>query len=206
MRLVKFPHSCVRLETSEGSIVIDPGVFSGPEPLKDADVLLITHLHFDHVDGEGIRALYARRPDLKIYGPPSLTEPLGDVPFTAVSAGDVIHTMGIAATVHGSAHAVIHPSIPVIDNVGYLVNGVYHPGDAFTLPNAPVRTLLAPVAAPWMKLSEAADFINAIAPTHVHPIHDAILSPEGQAVADRLLSGLTKCEYVRIDTGELISI
>ncbi|GAB3694629.1 MBL fold metallo-hydrolase [Actinocorallia lasiicapitis] len=205
MRLVKFPHSCVRLETAEGVAVIDPGLFSGDDKLTDADVLLITHVHMDHLDAEGVRALAAAKPELKIYGPPSLAAELGDVPFTAVRHGDSIHTLGMVVGVHGEKHAEIHPDIPLIENVGYLVDGLYHPGDSFTVPDVPVRTLLAPIGAPWLKLSEAAAFIDAVAPATVHPIHDAVLSAPGQAIADRLLSTLTKPEYIRLEPGDIHS-
>ncbi len=48
--------------------------------------------------------------------------------------------------VHGELHAVIHPDIPRVTNVGFLVEGgkVFHPGDALTVPDHPVETLDAP--------------------------------------------------------------
>src|SRR3712207_7144703 len=47
---------------------------------------------------------------------------------------------------HGELHAVVHPEIPRVANVGFLVGGVlFHPGDAFTVPSEPVATLLLPV-------------------------------------------------------------
>lgn len=206
MRLVKYPHACVRLETSEGTLVIDPGLFSGDDALTGADTVFITHLHMDHLDAEGLRALAARRPELEIFGPPSLAQELGDTPFTAVRNGDTIQTLGIVASVHGAQHAQIHPAIPLIENVGYYIDGLYHPGDSFTVPTEPVRTLLAPIGAPWLKLSEAADFIDKVAPATVHPIHDAVLSDVGQAIADRLLTSVTKPEYVRLGPGETLEL
>jgi L-ascorbate metabolism protein UlaG (beta-lactamase superfamily) len=206
MRLVRLPHACVRLETSEGILVIDPGVFSGPDKLGEADAVFITHQHFDHLDAEALQGLVAARPDVKIYGPPSLAEDLGGTPFTAVRHGDTIHTLGITATVHGEKHAEIHPAIPLIENVGYYIDGLYHPGDSFTVPEFPVRTLLAPIGGPWLKLSEAAAFIDAVAPSVVHPIHDAVLSEPGQSVADRVLGGVTKPEYVRLGPGDHVEL
>jgi L-ascorbate metabolism protein UlaG (beta-lactamase superfamily) len=197
--MVKFPHSCVRFETSEGRLVVDPGAFSGSEPLEDPDVILITHVHFDHVEPDVIRDLKARRPELQIYGPPSLEELLKDTPFTAVRHGDVFTAAGIEVKVFGEKHAVIHPSIPVIENVGFYFDGIFHPGDSLTVPELPVHTLLAPVAAPWLKLSEGADYIDKVAPKRVHPIHEALLNDNGLAVFDRMLSSTpgTQPEYVR---------
>lgn len=206
MRMVKFPHSCVRFETAEGRLVIDPGAFSGAEPLADPDVILITHVHFDHLDPDAVRDLKARRPDLQIFGPPSLAEFLKDTPFTAVRHGDVIEALGTTVKVFGEKHAVIHPSIPVIENVGYHLNGVFHPGDSFTVPEAPVHTLLAPTAAPWMKLSEGAEYIDRVAPLRVHPIHEALLNDDGMAVFDRLLGSVTEPEFVRLGPGEGVDL
>ncbi|MDX6741878.1 MBL fold metallo-hydrolase [Actinocorallia sp. A-T 12471] len=205
MQLTRFAHACVRFETPEGRVVVDPGAFSGTDPLADADAVLITHLHFDHLQPDALRELRRKRPDLAIYGPPSLAEPLGDLAFTAVRNGDVVEAAGLSFAVVGEEHAVIHRKIPVIENVGYLVDGVFHPGDALTVPDAPVSTLLAPVSAPWLKLGEAADFINEIGPGRVHPIHDALLSDIGTNVTDTILGGLIGAEYVRLGVGESVT-
>ncbi|WP_106396338.1 MBL fold metallo-hydrolase [Actinocorallia populi] len=206
MRMVKFPHSCIRFETSEGRLVVDPGAFSGSAPLEDPDAVLITHVHFDHLDPDAVRDLKARRPDLEIYGPPSLEEFLKGTPFTAVRHGDVIRAAGLEVKVFGEKHAVIHPSLPVIENVGYYFDGIFHPGDSFTVPELPVHTLLAPTAAPWMKLSEGTDYIERVAPQRVHPIHEAILGDDGIAVFDRMLDSLTAPEYVRLAPGEGVDL
>ncbi len=50
MRIVKYTHSCVRLETDGGVLVIDPGVWSEPHALEGADAVLVTHEHVDHID------------------------------------------------------------------------------------------------------------------------------------------------------------
>lgn len=66
-----------------------------------------------------------------------------------VGNGDAFSAAGFDVTVHGELHAVIHPDIPRITNVGFLVDGsVFHPGDALTVPERPVDTLLLPVMAP----------------------------------------------------------
>jgi L-ascorbate metabolism protein UlaG (beta-lactamase superfamily) len=64
---------------------------------------------------------------------------------------------------------------------------VFHPGDAFTLPERPVDVLLLPVSAPWSKIAEVIDFARAVKPRLAVPIHDAILSDVGLALVDRVL-------------------
>jgi hypothetical protein len=44
--------------------------------------------------------------------------------------------------------ALIHPDIPRVLNIGYLIDGaVFHPGDALTLRGCSVEVLLLPVSA-----------------------------------------------------------
>jgi hypothetical protein len=46
-----------------------------------------------------------------------------------------------------------------------------HPGDALFVPGEPVEVLAAPAAPPWMRISEAVDYLRAVAPEHAVPIH-----------------------------------
>ncbi|PRY57405.1 MBL fold metallo-hydrolase [Glycomyces artemisiae] len=206
MRLTKFGHSCVRLDTGQGFIVIDPGAYSDPAALDGADAVFITHEHADHVDEARLRDFHAARPDVPVFGPEALAATLGDLTFTCVSPGDAIPVAGTEVKVFGGRHAVIHPDLPLVANVCYLVDGVYHPGDSLTVPDMPVRTLLVPVAAPWLKLSEAIDFARAVDAPAVHPIHDAILSDIGLGLPDRLFPLLVGGSYRRIANGETATV
>jgi L-ascorbate metabolism protein UlaG (beta-lactamase superfamily) len=77
----------------------------------------------------------------------------------------------------GGQHAVIHPDIPVVPNNAYLVDGTHlHPGDSYTPPPEPVDVLFLPTGAPWLKVSEAVDYLRAVAPRTAVPIHEAVLS------------------------------
>ncbi|THV22855.1 MBL fold metallo-hydrolase [Glycomyces paridis] len=206
MRLTKFGHSCVRLETDQGVIVIDPGVYSDPAALGGVDAVFVTHLHPDHCDAAELRALLAGRPETRIYGPASLAETLGELPFTVVSDGDAVPAAGTEVKVIGKDHAVVHPNIPRVTNSGYLIDGVFHPGDALTVPDQPVSVLLAPVAAPWSKLAEVVDFVRAVEAPTVFPIHDAILAEPGRALVDRVLGMLVGDTYRRIEDRDTVTL
>ena len=85
----------------------------------------------------------------------------------------------------GGEHAVIHPDIPVVANNAYLIDGTHlHPGDSFTPPPAPVDVLFLPTGAPWLKLSEAVDYLRAVGAAHrgAHPRGGA--GPAGHALPD----------------------
>jgi L-ascorbate metabolism protein UlaG (beta-lactamase superfamily) len=213
MKLTKHEHACVVFEKDGGSFVIDPGSFSAgaAEIIAGAEAILITHEHMDHVNEAAINAALKDRPGLRIYAPAALADTFGANAgqFTAVAAGDELAVAGFSVSVHGTTHAVIHPDIPTIANVGYLVDGgVYHPGDAYYVPAAPVSTLLLPTSGPWMKLGEAADYVRAVHPQQIVQIHELLLSDIGLYLASTLLGeqGLTGLPLTVIPAGESLTI
>ncbi|MFF5174352.1 MBL fold metallo-hydrolase [Micromonospora sp. NPDC000089] len=207
MRVTKYAHSCLRVEHDGGVLVVDPGVFSDPAALDGADAVLITHEHPDHLDVEAVTRALGRRP-FPIHGPASLATTLGDAAeaLTPVRPGDAFTAAGVPVTAHGGRHAVIHPDIPVVDNLGYLLAGaVYHPGDALHVPaGVEVDTLFAPIHAPWSKFSEVVDFIRAVAPRRAYALHDALLNANGYGVLDRQYTALSGTDYQRLEPGTRI--
>ena len=213
MKLTKHEHACVVLEKDGASIVIDPGSFSSgaAEIIAGADAILITHEHMDHVNEAAITGALAARPDLRVYGPAPLGAMLSaqQDQFTPVEAGDQLAVGSFAVTVHGRDHAVIHPDIPVIPNVGYLIDGsLYHPGDAYFVPEVPVSVLLLPTSGPWMKISEAADYVRAVRPQQIVQIHEMLLSDIGLYLASNLLGeeGLTGLPLTAVEAGKSLSV
>ncbi len=213
MKLTKHEHACVVLEKDGASIVIDPGSFSSgaAEIIAGADAILVTHEHMDHVNEAAINGALAARPDLRLYAPAALGAMFAahQDQFTAVAAGDELDLGPFAVTVHGSQHAVIHPDIPVIANVGYLVDGtLYHPGDAYFVPEVPVPVLLLPTSGPWMKIGEAADYVRAVRPQQIVQIHEMLLSDIGLFLASSLLGeqGLTGLPLTAVPAGESLTV
>ncbi|MFI6981244.1 MBL fold metallo-hydrolase [Embleya sp. NPDC050154] len=196
MRFTKLGHACVRLTTDAATVVIDPGAFSEPDAMVGADAVLITHEHVDHVVPDTLRAAAAANPDLEIWTNPAVAAQFPDLGgrVRAVTHGDTFEiggAQGLSVHVYGEKHAVIHPDIAVIDNVGFLIDGrVFHPGDAFTVPEEATPTLLVPAGAPWLKLGDAADYIREVAPEQAFLIHDGLYNDTGLALAERLLTQL----------------
>jgi L-ascorbate metabolism protein UlaG (beta-lactamase superfamily) len=213
VKLTKHVHACVVFEKDGASFVIDPGIFSpdADEIIAGASAILLTHEHNDHVNEPAIKEALAARPDLRVYGAASLADMFASNAgqYVTVAAGDELNIAGFTVTVHGSTHAVIHPDIPVIANVGYLVDGsVYHPGDAYFDPGVSVRTLLLPTSGPWTKLSEAADYVRAVRPERIVQIHELALSEIGQDIFDAFIgeNGLTGLPLGIIPAGESITV
>jgi hypothetical protein len=111
----------------------------------------------------------------------------------------------------GEKHAVIHSSIPIVDNVGVLVNdSLYYPGDSFTVPEGvEVDTLAAPVGAPWLKIGEAIDFVLAVRPRRAFATHEMVLSTAGKGMGgDRLKWAVEQGggDYVALEPGDTLDV
>ncbi|MFE2617501.1 MBL fold metallo-hydrolase [Micromonospora chalcea] len=207
MQVTKYAHSCLRLEHDGAVLVVDPGVFSDPKALDGADAVLITHEHPDHVDVPALTRALERR-SVPVHGPASLAGVFGDAAeaLVTVEPGQSFTVAGVPVRAYGGQHAVIHPDIPVIQNIGYLfADVVYHPGDSLFVPDdVQVDTLFAPIHAPWSKFSEVVDFIRAVAPRRAYALHDALLNDNGLGVLDRQYTALSKTDYRRLEPGTRI--
>ncbi len=175
MRLQKLGHSCLLVEQTNSRLLIDPGCFSsGFEALTGLTAVLITHIHQDHLDVDRLHALLERNPDARVVCDQASAALLAErgVKGQVVEDGDVLD-LGVPIGVYGREHAIIHPDLPNVPNVGYLVDDRFFcPGDAFTVPDAPVEVLAVPVGAAWMKLSEAVDYVHRLQPRIAVPVHD----------------------------------
>lgn len=207
MQLTKHAHACVVLEKEGTTIVLDPGKFTpdAEAAVAAADAVLITHEHFDHFDDALLGAALDKRPDLHVYGPASVRDKLGEHGgrVRAVASGDALSIGDFAVTVHGERHAVIHPDIPIVANTGYLIDGrLYHPGDAYHVPDVPVEALLLPTSGPWTKLAEAVDFVRNVRPSRLLQIHELMLSELGQNSVAAMLNNLTGLEMTLLAPGD----
>ncbi|HEY2167627.1 MAG TPA: MBL fold metallo-hydrolase, partial [Jatrophihabitantaceae bacterium] len=166
LELTKFGHSCVRIADGDRRLVLDPGGFSQTDAALDGvDDVLITHEHTDHIDVERVAGAATRNPRLRIWAPAPVAALLPQLQdqIVVVAPGQQHEVAGFAVRTFGGQHALIHPSIPVIANVGFLVEEcVYHPGDSLFVPPVPVRTLLLPIHAPWNKGAEVIDFAISV--------------------------------------------
>lgn len=193
MQIKKFRHSCLELTIDNQSIVIDPGGWSTDFIAHSGIIgVIITHEHGDHFDQVQLGGIIAQNPDVKIYAPAGIIEQLNDSRHShIVAANDHIYCCPFSLDFVGGTHETIHPDYPVPDNVGVIVNDgeLYYPGDSFFAPEEySVKTLAVPASAPWMKMSEAMDFITTLRPQLYFLTHDALLSNEGYELANNWLA------------------
>ncbi|MET9339589.1 MULTISPECIES: MBL fold metallo-hydrolase [unclassified Nonomuraea] len=186
MKLTKYGHACVRIEKNGKVLVIDPGVFTDASALDGADVVLVTHDHFDHADRDKLAAL---APEVSIWTCEGVASGSAEgLDAHVVRHGDAFEAAGFEMKVFGEWHAANHPDLPVVDNVGFLVDGeVFYPGDAFTVPPVPVGTLLVPTGAPWLKLAEVIEYLRTVKPARAYSTHDALYSEAGLGLVDNWL-------------------
>lgn len=165
----------------EGKIIyIDPYVFPDKVDYEDqADIILITHEHYDHCDPEAIRAV--RKSDSTTLVPENCTlEFRGDA--RRINEGDIltgdlaIKGIDIEVVPAYNINKSFHPQGT---GVGYIIEvdglRVYHAGDTDLIPpmkDISVDVALLPIGGTYtMDVQEAVEAALAIAPDVVIPMH-----------------------------------
>ncbi|ANF30400.1 MBL fold metallo-hydrolase [Leifsonia xyli] len=195
MRLTKFEHSGLLLEEDGRKLFVDPGSFTSPlTDTANAVAVVITHEHADHWTPEQLNRVLDLSPGVKIFAPEGVARAASDFDITVVSAGDTVEVEPFTLRLFGGRHAVIHESIPVVDNLGVLINDqLYYAGDSFFIPEGvEVDVLAAPAGAPWMKISETMDYVLAVKPKRAFPIHEMVLARAGKDMANARLQWATE--------------
>ena len=210
-RLTRWGHSCVRFDEDDRHLVVDPGSFSDLDSALDGvDAILVTHEHADHLAVERVASAVAG--GVTLWGPPPVVAALRaagapEEKLHAVAAGDRLRAAGFEVRVLGEWHEVVHPDVARIPNVGYLVDGVLHPGDAYVRPAEPPRVLLLAVAGPWLLLADAIDYARDVGAQRVVPFHDGILNEYGLTLVHGLVGRLVgDGELVVLGPGESIEL
>ena len=211
MKLTKYEHSCLILTKGDATLVIDPGTFT--TPLSDVDgvvAIVITHEHPDHWTPEQLTRLLDRNPNARILGPAGVAAAAAGFTVETVTGGDTVEVGPFTLAFFGEKHAVIHSSIPIVDNVGVLVNDrYYYGGDSYTQPDRSVEVLAAPCGAPWLTIGDAMDYVLAVAPRRAFAVHDAPLSEFGIGMHRARLRWATEQgggEFVELEPGDVLTI
>jgi len=194
MKLTKFEHACFTLETDNQSLVFDPGNWSQDFTAPENTVaIILTHEHADHFEPQLLNDIISKNPTAVVVAPREMAEKLTGLPVKEAAPGEMLTIGPFNLEFFGGHHAIIHPSLTSVANVGVLVNGFfYYPGDSFAKPDAPIKVLALPVTAPWLKISESIDFMLETQPEFAFPVHDHIASPDGKLLVDRLLNGFAE--------------
>jgi L-ascorbate metabolism protein UlaG (beta-lactamase superfamily) len=176
-------HSGFRVRTPEGVLYIDPyRVGDGPK----ADLILITHGHYDHFSPQDVERLSHERTWL--VGPPAVAERVSGR-VHSIAPGEMleeelvrgVHVRAVAAyntSKRNPAGELFHA--PDARWVGYELNvrgeRLYHSGDTDVIPEmdtvAGVDVALLPVSGVYvMTAEEAAEAARRIQPRTAVPMH-----------------------------------
>jgi L-ascorbate metabolism protein UlaG (beta-lactamase superfamily) len=176
-------HSGFRIEVGRHNVYIDPYRITGTEP--KADVILITHGHYDHFSPQDLERLSG--PDTHVIAPAAVAERLdGDV--TSIRPGEVIETgvpgvdvRGVPAYNTSKRDGEGRPFHPrEAGCVGYELNvrgeRLYHAGDTDVIPEMDwvvgADVALLPVSGIYvMTPLEAAEAARRIQPAVAVPMH-----------------------------------
>jgi L-ascorbate metabolism protein UlaG (beta-lactamase superfamily) len=211
MRITKYEHACFVASIADKKLVVDPGSFTVPLPDSNNVVgVVITHEHADHWTPEHLQRIKDNSPGVRFFAPAAVAAAASDFEFTVVKAGEKIDLEPFTLEFFGEKHAQIHSSIPIVDNVGVLINGsVFYPGDSFTLGPVGVDLLAVPASAPGLKIGDVMDYVIEAKPKRSFATHDMINSTIGNQMAAARITATTEQgggEFVALSPGESIEI
>lgn len=170
MKITKYIHSCLVVETPDRVAVFDPGMFSAEalpvDSLPRLDDIFITHVHPDHCDPALIKRLVDTFPGVRITSNPEVIARLADEGITATDEAP----QGVSF--FDSPHENVGPMYPQPKEFGFhYLDQLSHPGDSHSFKET--KAILAlPITAPWGATITALNLALNLAPAHVLPIHD----------------------------------
>lgn len=173
-------HASFLIEAARRTVYVDPyRVEDGP----GADLILITHEHFDHFSPEDLKAISRR--GTAVIAPPAVTEHLrGNVTSIAPGESVEIASVDVRAVAAYNTNKLDSDGKPFHPReagwVGYVLSiggfTIYHSGDTDVTPEmdqaAQVDVALLPVSGTYvMTPTEAAEAARRIDPGVVVPMH-----------------------------------
>ena len=210
MKITKFVHSCLLVETPERVAVFNPGQFSWDsgiftiDALTRLDDIVITHEHGDHMSIAFIKALVTKFPKARITTTQDAAKQLADA-----GLNNVVTESSDGIELFATNHESTEPLGPTPQNIGvHYLDLLTDPGDSHTFDQTK-KILALPVTAPWGTVMRAAQLGAELTPKYIIPIHDWHWSSEARAIFyDRLEAffkdkGIT---FIKAVDGEVIEL
>lgn len=210
MRVTKHEHAALRIDDHGETLLVDPGSFTLPiDDLGRLVAVVITHEHRDHWSPEHLDRILRDAPGTTVFAPAGVAAAAADYDITVVAPGDTVTAGSFTLRFFGGRHEIIHSSLPLVENVGVLVNDeLYYPGDSYAVPDGvEVGILAAPLGAPWLRIGDAIDFVLAVRPRRAFGTHDMTLSVIGRTMHRERLQWATEQnggEFLLLDPGDVL--
>ncbi len=172
MKITKFAHSCLLVESSDQVALFDPGNFSWEHgnfdinKLERLDDLIITHEHQDHMHLPFIKEILMKFPEVRILSTASVAEQLAAHGIRASTESNQ------ESRVFKAGHESLGPVGAAPQNIGvHYLNKLTHPGDCHHFSET-MPILALPMIAPWGSLVAALELSIRLKPRVIIPIHD----------------------------------
>ncbi|HEY5442845.1 MAG TPA: MBL fold metallo-hydrolase [Candidatus Saccharimonadales bacterium] len=208
MKITKYVHSCLVVETPDRVAIFDPGTMS--EAALDVDLLdrlddiFITHAHGDHMSVPLLKKLIAKFPAVRITSTDEVVKQLATESIKATT------TPPNGVTFFDSPHESISSLFgdpPQEIGIHYL-DVLSDPGDSHSFHET--KAILAlPITAPWGSANKALSLALELKPKHVLPIHDWHWNDQARAqmyARFEQILGEQGITFHKLETGQPIEI
>lgn len=191
MKITKLEHACLDITDGDNRLIIDPGVYATSlTDLAGITAVVITHVHQDHFDAQKVAQIVIENPGVQLFSTQEVAEQLAEGTVIEAQLGERYVAGAFTLEFFGGDHAHIMPNQPVGQNVGVLVNDtLYYPGDSLVACPKPHAITATPSMAPWLKTSEAAEFITNDTASQIFPTHNGFVNEAGNDLINRILGG-----------------
>ena len=180
MKIIKYPQSCLMVETKGKKILVDAGGLKYQthflEEWKTADIILITHKHGDHIKSDVLKDI-----NIPIYSTQEVQDTYTEIKFNIVKENDILDFDSIKIEVVKAIHGynpLLKNGGQVFENVGYIIDDgsrrLYTTSDTICFNNDYKADVVAlPVTAHGLTMSafEASLFSKELGAKLVLPIH-----------------------------------
>jgi L-ascorbate metabolism protein UlaG (beta-lactamase superfamily) len=207
MKVTKFVHSCLLVETPDRAALFDPGVYSeqalAVDTLEKLDDIFITHEHTDHFSLALIKQLVQKFPKVRITSTKSV---VGHLAEESIQAGNQPPE---GASLFDSPHENVEPLFSRPEEIGiHYLDTLSHPGDSHSFKETKA-VLALPITGPWGSTIRALNLTLELKPKYVLPIHDWHWREEARQQTydnyERILGeqGIT---FYKLETGQPVEI
>lgn len=207
MIVKKYVHSCLFVDDSDKTLIVDPGIYSEEAlgsvlaNISRLDYVLITHEHADHMSVSLIKKIVTKFPKVTIISTPSVQEILSKEGVAVETKGDQF------IEIESVPHEKVIGSTPqnVLFHIG---NKLTTPGDSHSF-NTTREVLALPVQAPWGSMVGAVELALKLKPKKIIPIHDWHWNDEARAGLYNMLESYFKdhnIEFYKPSTNEAIEV
>ena len=209
MKISKYLHSCLLIESNDKVALIDPGVFTyqekvlTPDMVPSLDYILVTHNHFDHMSIPMIKDFLTKFPNVKIISNKEVVSDLAKENIKATNSSDE------NITIIPLDHEKMFGATKMSENSQFdIFNRLSHPGDSLSLTSTK-DVLALPIDAPWGSTTWALEVALKLKPKIIIPIHDYLWKDEMRKMFSQRIAEYLKehsIDFKLLEIGEKIEV